>query len=493
MTQLKRRQFLRNTIVSGLGASFITPGDGFAKTSVESVEPGTMHAPQSGKSKRVIVAGAGIAGLCCAYELMKLGHEVTVLEASGRHGGHVFTIRDGLSDGLYADGGAELFTKPGYERYWEYTREFNLSVLPYPCRRDMLRHVNNKFYTDDALRDPETLKSFGLNDKEVKYMSEPGHTWWDLRYLYMQPYLDKFKDEYQPFGIGYDHLDTTPIAEIYKKEGASPAALRFLGGEKSSALQELWKAAILKKRGINAIPVDVYRLKGGNQGLPDAFAKRLGSRIKLNCPILSINNEKDHVSVAYREFGEEKEMKADFLANCIPPPAFRKIPVTPSFSPGKQYVIDHVAYGSYCHFIFQASSKFWLDDGFKTINMQLDHPDIYEIWQIAEEVDTHRVVLLATGPGGVSPERALAGFRAAYPGKKDTIEQALVKDWTKDPFAPTCERVNFPMGELKKFWPQIMAPAGRIHFAGAYADNLNWGQEAATRSANRVAQEIDKA
>jgi monoamine oxidase len=34
-------------------------------------------------------------------------------------------------------------------------------------------------------------------------------------------------------------------------------------------------------------------------------------------------------------------------------------------------------------------------------------------------------------------------------------------------------------------------PHGRIHFVGAYADNLDWGMEAATRSANRVAEAID--
>jgi len=33
----------------------------------------------------------------------------------------------------------------------------------------------------------------------------------------------------------------------------------------------------------------------------------------------------------------------------------------------------------------------------------------------------------------------------------------------------------------------------RVQFAGAYADNLNWGMEAATRSANRVALAIDQA
>ncbi|MEQ9581912.1 MAG: FAD-dependent oxidoreductase, partial [Arenibacter sp.] len=90
-------------------------------------------------------------------------------------------------------------------------------------------------------------------------------------------------------------------------------------------------------------------------------------------------------------------------------------------------------------------------------------------------------------------QRALAAFREAYPGKKDTIEQALGRDWTKQKYAPTCERLAFPIGALKKFWPVLMQPEGRIHFAGAYADNLNWGTEAATRSANRVAQEIDQA
>lgn len=47
------------------------------------------------------------------------GHEVVLLEASGRTGGHVKTIRDPLADGLYADVGAEHFVQlPAYELYW---------------------------------------------------------------------------------------------------------------------------------------------------------------------------------------------------------------------------------------------------------------------------------------------------------------------------------------------------------------------------------------
>jgi monoamine oxidase len=444
----------------------------------------------SQKNKKIIVAGAGIAGLCCGYELMRRGYDVTVLEASPRHGGHVFTVRDGLSDGLYADFGAEHITKQGYERFWDYTREFNLTVLPYPRRRNMWRRIEGKFYSEEMLADPTVLKNFGFNEREVKYLSN--HPWSSFRLLFLKPYLAKFSDEHQPFGIGYDHLDHVPASDIFVREGASPQALTVLGGKNTSALFELWRAAIMDLRGIPFSSPDTFRLMGGNQELPNAFAKRLGERVKLSCPVLSIRHGASGVTVTYREFEREKEMSADFLANCIPLPAFKSIPLDPALPAGKQFVVDNVAYDSYCRFVFQARSKFWEKEKMG-INLELDHPEINSIWQVADEVDTHRVALMATGPGGVSAQRALAAFREVYPGKRDTIELALVKDWTKEKYAFTCERLNFPMGQLDKFWPHVMTPHGRIHFAGAYADNLNRGMEAATRSANRVAFEIEQA
>ncbi len=57
-------------------------------------------------SKRVIVVGGGLAGLCAAYELAALGHDVTVLEAQERPGGRVHTLRAPFSDDLYAEAGA---------------------------------------------------------------------------------------------------------------------------------------------------------------------------------------------------------------------------------------------------------------------------------------------------------------------------------------------------------------------------------------------------
>ena len=363
-----RRKFLKKALV-GAGSSLI----GLDTIAAQVSELGQSKSVNIQNPKKVIVAGAGIAGLCCGYELMKKGHEVLILEASGRHGGHVFTGRDGLSDGLYADLGAEHITKPGYERFWEYTDELDLEMLHYPRRKNIMRRIDDVFYSEEMLADPVVLKKFGFNSREVAYIIN--NSWAELKGLYVGPHLEKFTDEYQPFGVGYDHMDQTPASDLYKMEGASATALRFLGGSQSSALYNLWQSAILNFRGVPFYPTEVFRIKGGNQGLPNAFAKKLGDRVRLNSPILSIDHGQSGVTITYKEFGEQKTETADFLANCIPPPAFRKIPINPPLSEQKQFVINNIRYGSYSRLVFQASSAFWKEDD-TSINLQLNHPDI---------------------------------------------------------------------------------------------------------------------
>jgi monoamine oxidase len=485
-----RRTFLK-TLIAGAGASLIDPG---------SLTADPLTKPES-KPKKVVIGGAGITGLCCGYELMKSGIDVTILEASGRYGGHVLTSSDGLSDGLYADLGADHITRPGYERLFAYAEEFNIPAIPYPnaegsplpYNNNDLRRIGGKFYTNQMLAAPETLTSLGFNSREVQFLSN--HPWYELQDLYLQHYVARISDPYHPFGIGFDDLDKIPITDLYKKEGASPAAVNYLGGEHTSALYSLWRLAAMKSRGIPLSEGEVFRLKGGNEQLPIAFARRLGPRVKLAHPITSIEQTGKGVSVSYREYGydDSKVIHADYFVNCISLAVFRNIPVTPALSPAKQYVVDNLTYTSHPFYVFEASSKFWLEDGLAGINMEFDHPDIDSIWEVPSEVKTTRVILKAYGPGGLSPQRVLAAFRQLYPGKRDTIVQALTKDWTQDKLSPSCEMEPFPIGEMHKFWPEILKPEGRIYFAGTYADLLSRGMESCIRSAQRVAQEIKEA
>jgi monoamine oxidase len=153
-------------------------------------------------------------------------------------------------------------------------------------------------------------------------------------------------------------------------------------------------------------------------------------------------------------------------------------------------VVDNVSYSSHPFFVFEAESRFWLDDGFTNLAMSFEHADISMAWAVPEAPASTRVIIKAFGPSGLSPQRVLAAFREVYPGKRDTIVQALTYDWSKDSFAPTCEMEPFAPSTLRRFWPEIMKPDGRLYFAGTYADALSRGMESCVRSAARVAKEI---
>jgi monoamine oxidase len=443
----------------------------------------------TGSKKSVIVIGAGIAGLSCGYELMKRGHDVTVLEASGRTGGHVRTFHDPFADGLYADIGAEHFYYPGYTEYWRYLKEFQLTAIPYGRRDELVRFVRGKPSTEENLHSRAVLAELGFNQRETELLAE--RSWAELPLLYVQKYVDQIRDENNPFVPGLEQLDQVTMRELLKRENASAAAVELFGGS-TPALQMIWGAAIKKLRGADLETKKLFRIKGGNQLMTDAFAARLGERVHLGCPVTAIEPGASGATVTYREFGEERKKDADYLVSCISLVMLRQLPVTPGWPEAKAFVIREMPYYTRTRLVFQCRTRFWKTDKVSP-NWLPPSPRLNELWSMAEEVNTPRGILIGGAEAGVTASQALDSFMKFYPGKSADIEQTIAHDWSREPWSAMCERIPYRLGQLARFWPEVTRPCGRIHFAGAYAAQMNWGQEAALESANRAARDIHAA
>ena len=112
---MNRRRFLRESLLAAAGISLAAAN--FSPAQV------------SAKPRKIIIIGAGLAGLAAGYELAKAGHEVKILEAQSRVGGRILTVRD-FPENLYADVGAGRIPRE-HELTHKYVRLFDLPLTPF--------------------------------------------------------------------------------------------------------------------------------------------------------------------------------------------------------------------------------------------------------------------------------------------------------------------------------------------------------------------------
>src|ERR1700739_1105494 len=131
---INRREFLR--------AGLIAASTQFIPLSSWSFTPQTL--PHTASPKKVLIVGAGLAGLVAGYEMAEAGHDVTILEAQLRPGGRVQTLREPFSDGLYAEAGAARIPD-NHDLTLHYVKQFGLTLVPFfPNKLSMVYLIGGK-------------------------------------------------------------------------------------------------------------------------------------------------------------------------------------------------------------------------------------------------------------------------------------------------------------------------------------------------------------
>jgi monoamine oxidase len=453
--------------------------------------------------KRVIVVGAGLAGLCTAYELCALGHDVTVLEAQTRPGGRVQTLRDPFDDGLFAEAGASRIPS-SHDLTLGYARMFGLTLIPFePANVPSIRYAyrqRSRIEPDGAFEWPSGIPA------DQKRLTPA-----EVRQRYMAPLSDQITDPFSAAWIpeSLRQYDRVTRDEYLRVQGVSKAALHMMNlgytpvARFRSFLDVLHDIAMNRERRRRAgIENERHFLKidGGNDRLPRAFADRLAGRIRYGCPVHRIEHDANGVRVFIRIGQSVESLTAGYVVCAVPFSTLRSVAFFPALTPEKRSVIDALPYESVTRIYLQSRDRYWMREGLSGF-AETDHP--MEIWDSTYGQPGTRGILMSFNRGptarplGRESEAAQLRFglktiEEVYPGIRKNYERGFVKVWDRDPWARGAVAYLLP-GQVSSLQPHIARPEGKIYFAGEHASSLRGWMQGALESGQRVAGEIDAA
>jgi len=450
--------------------------------------------------KRVIVLGAGLAGLTAAWELVQAGHEVIVVEARNRSGGRVQTLREGFTPGLTAEAGAMSFND-NYFNLFRYVKLFN---IPYESlRAPVIRNQggNTIYY----LRGKRIVPDNGKID--WPYELKPEEREGSITDRYIQPLLDGMKSAAISDSL-YDwahSIDNKTLSQLVAERGASAGAQEIIRvttwySDREGKASAAW----------NLLPVvqsvrskDVYSFPGGVDSLSTAFTIRLGERIRFGAEVVSIKNAPNSVEVIVNIAGKQESISGDRVVCTIPFSVLQNIEISPSLSDLKKEIISGLYYTPTTRVFLEVKQRFWEsngENGSAMTDLPIGQVQKHPMIKTGREGDRAILEGHARGQDALQLDKmsndnrlkfTLEKMNKVHPNISDYYEGGISKSWQLDPYSLGAYSLFLP-GQITSWLPEIIRPEGRIHFAGEHTSIYSASMEGAIESGARVANEINE-
>jgi monoamine oxidase len=254
-------------------------------------------------NRSVIIVGAGLAGLCTAYELTKLGYTVSVYEARHRVGGRAYSFRFGHNK--IVEGGGELIGR-NHPLWCGYAQNFGLKFS------DVSEYGNS----------PVRLNGRTISFEESSALADA----MDPHIERLNHLADSIVDPFEPWtNVNSAWLDRTSLAgwlaslrcpTAESKKGRDAVAQQLVADNGRPAKQQslLGVLAMIKGHGVDRYWTDteVYRCIGGNAQLAERFQEELGHGVvHTGIKVTAISEENGVVSVELAHTTEE-DQERDF-------------------------------------------------------------------------------------------------------------------------------------------------------------------------------------
>ena len=445
---------------------------------------------------KTIVVGAGLAGLAATYELSEAGADVTLIEMSDRVGGRIKTIRGHFADGAWVDVGGQT-SGAMYANFFYYSTVLGLQFEkqePVTQRPDVLLHLQDKLLSAAALRQDPSLWPVALTEEERPLAP------FRLLNHYIGPIAKEIahvENVLKPEFIGYDKLT---LRELLQQRGASDAAIRqidhtlnYNSVDTVSALSALRDAV----RRLHMQGGQALNLADGNQSLPEAFAKKLGDRIRLGHTLKGIAHADDEVQLHVETDNGTETLYADRVIVTIPFTALRKVRFEPGLPVARQEIIDELPYTQIAQVYLQTKTRFW-EQGTPVAMVVSDGP-LERLFNASSRMQDGRGLLVnwvnGTGTQEVAsrdPEKhleiVLRNMEGIWSGCRDEIEVTLTNNWSHTYVRGAY--AHYAPGQMAAHAADIATPIGRIHFAGEHTELVAPGMEGALTSGKRAAAEV---
>ncbi len=500
--------------------------------------------------QKIIIIGAGMAGLCAGYELMRAGHDVHILEAnddadsraSGRVGGRVWTMRQEFSDGLYGEAGAmRIPTSQALTNYYLQT-EFGLQVRPFPNPDTGFVYQNGSLTyllcknPNDLSWPPNAINQklgfmLGWFQKHVAGWSKNQQVYWDhLVDQYENMSLLELFQTFQGYDssgkkVAFTDKEIQYIGDLgvglggYAVffENAAVEFLRFFLAGWESGDQEVIG-------GMDQFPYRFFQTAPRpTTGTPPGYTYgTLQAVTTFGARVSKLDYSDRGVTITYtdRAGHNPQQISGDYAIVTCTLPALAQIEENPPFSPGKRRAIRELEYTQSAKVFLQTRSRFWEE------TVPAACPDVQPNGQpkagtVASDsiLATSYFPVPHTPPDPIGPGVILATYTWGalstqfwYPlsarrraelsarllGKIfPDVQQPGMVDYDHSPSVAWGQDDRyggafalFRPGQIRAMYQDIIQPEGRVYFAGEHCAFAHGWIEGALESALRVSIQI---